>query len=382
MVPIISPGALAALLLLNLVGIVSLAGSSLRGSRHHAFLAFLLVSHLPIYYSAYLIATRFQSPQLHWVLPLQFSFFFLFGPLIYGWLTEKMSPSTSFLNSLKRFLPHGIIAIAVLLWLFSSNVLNAFENTYFRACASLHFLGYIIAALLYLWRHYAGLSWNYSEAPLIRILIPLSALLLLLMQCLIELSVATLDIVPIENIATHLIVLRGSLNTVLVIFLLLTPALELFHIKHPSVSQKCDSVPLCTEETSTLVPERAETRRMPHDSAKQLICVLEKAMTEHQWYLEPELNLQNLADKMSVNIYDLSEAINKIDGNNFYKFVNRYRIEHAKSMIENSEEKPRMKEICYSSGFNNRTSFNNAFKDAIGETPSAYYKMLNIANTV
>ena len=132
MIPSIAPAALAVLLLLNLLGVVTLLATLKKGSFSRAYLAILLMSHLPLYYSAYLLSTQFQSPQLNWVLPIQFACFFFFGPAVLHWVMEKTHPSDDWQTCVMKFLPHALPGLTVMLALFWFNRGNVFESIYFR----------------------------------------------------------------------------------------------------------------------------------------------------------------------------------------------------------------------------------------------------------
>ncbi|MEQ9404298.1 MAG: helix-turn-helix domain-containing protein [Cyclobacteriaceae bacterium] len=88
-------------------------------------------------------------------------------------------------------------------------------------------------------------------------------------------------------------------------------------------------------------------------------------------YLERELGLSDLANEMGVSTHHLSQAINEILNLNFYDLINQYRVEEAKSRIKEEKEKSLL-QVAFEVGFNNKASFNNAFKKHVGMTPSKY----------
>ncbi|MBN1397426.1 MAG: AraC family transcriptional regulator, partial [Bacteroidetes bacterium] len=72
----------------------------------------------------------------------------------------------------------------------------------------------------------------------------------------------------------------------------------------------------------------------------------------------------------------LSEIINNSLNQNFYDFINSYRIKESKLMLEDKENKRKtVLEILYAVGYNSKSSFNVAFKKHTGMTPSQFKKM-------
>lgn len=94
-------------------------------------------------------------------------------------------------------------------------------------------------------------------------------------------------------------------------------------------------------------------------------------MKQEQPYLDGNLRLDDLAKKLDVSRNHMSQIINEHFDTNFFDFVNSYRIETAKSLLE-TEEPQTITDVIYASGFNNRVSFYKAFKRYTGETPSSF----------
>jgi AraC-like DNA-binding protein len=90
-------------------------------------------------------------------------------------------------------------------------------------------------------------------------------------------------------------------------------------------------------------------------------------------YLEPELTLEQLAIKLSLRPKILSQVINELLNQNFFDFVNRYRIEEAKKLLTHPKDKKiTILEVLYEVGFNSKSSFNTLFKKHTGLTPSEF----------
>ena len=102
---------------------------------------------------------------------------------------------------------------------------------------------------------------------------------------------------------------------------------------------------------------------------------LTKLMEEHKPYLDSELNLVKLADLMSLTSHQLSYLINTGFQENFFQFINKYRVEKAKELLLNTgKDNLSMLGIAFESGFNSKTSFNTTFKKITNQTPSEFKK--------
>ncbi len=92
-------------------------------------------------------------------------------------------------------------------------------------------------------------------------------------------------------------------------------------------------------------------------------------------YLDPELSLDQLADQLKVSSKKLSQVINESFDQNFFDFINSYRIEEAKRILLGSTDaKLTVLEVMYQCGFNSKSSFNTLFKKKTGVTPSEFRK--------
>jgi len=90
-------------------------------------------------------------------------------------------------------------------------------------------------------------------------------------------------------------------------------------------------------------------------------------------YLEPDLTLPKLAENLNVPHHHLSQVINEIYGQNFFDFINKYRVEEVKAKIVDPKfQKYSILGIALESGFNSKSAFNRVFKKFTGTTPSEY----------
>ena len=125
-------------------------------------------------------------------------------------------------------------------------------------------------------------------------------------------------------------------------------------------------------------PSQPKVFRTTLRNAEDMVARLHVLMKNEKLFLDAELRLQKLANVLSVNVYQLSEALNQIDGRSFYDYVNSYRVEYVKEwIIRDVHNLVKLETICYGSGFNNRTSFNKAFKKNVGVTPTEFRTKLS-----
>jgi len=94
-------------------------------------------------------------------------------------------------------------------------------------------------------------------------------------------------------------------------------------------------------------------------------------MEQEQLYLDSNLKLADLADRLATNRNAVSACINSQRNCSFSQFVNTYRVEHAKKMLRLHPDR-KMAEVWMDSGFNTESSFFRAFKSATGMTPSEW----------
>ena len=98
-------------------------------------------------------------------------------------------------------------------------------------------------------------------------------------------------------------------------------------------------------------------------------------MVEKKPYLNPDLNLPELAGELNIPSHYLSQVINKNIGQNFFDFINRYRIEEVKSKImDPNYHKYSVLGIAFEAGFNSKSAFNRVFKNSTGQTPTQFKK--------
>ena len=153
-------------------------------------------------------------------------------------------------------------------------------------------------------------------------------------------------------------------------------SLSVFALGYKGILQKevfyKDEIPKLEEEVS--LPNR-EILNKPD---QQLIDKLVAHMTEKKPFLDPELTLSSLAKDLDISRSVLSQLINDGIGENFYDFVNKYRVEEVKRLMTDPEVKNfNLLGIALEAGFKSKSTFNLIFKRFTGLTPTEYRKNIS-----
>lgn len=117
----------------------------------------------------------------------------------------------------------------------------------------------------------------------------------------------------------------------------------------------------------------------PEDSEKYLKKLIEYMKSEKP-FIESNLTILDLANQTSIPNYYLSQIINEKLNQNFYDFINSFRIEEAKLRLLAPEyENLTIIAIAYDVGFNSKSAFNTAFKKLTNLTPSQFRQQIAAA---
>ncbi len=85
-----------------------------------------------------------------------------------------------------------------------------------------------------------------------------------------------------------------------------------------------------------------------------------------------KITLEELASLVNVSPSTFNRLFKKTKNKNFSEFLSEVRIGHACKLLMNSDLS--ISEICFQSGYNNITHFNDQFKKSMGESPGNYRK--------
>ncbi|MFY0689608.1 MAG: helix-turn-helix transcriptional regulator [Cyclobacteriaceae bacterium] len=124
-------------------------------------------------------------------------------------------------------------------------------------------------------------------------------------------------------------------------------------------------------------PERYASSTLDFNTIEGHKSQLLALMESERPYLNPDLKSKDLADHLDLNQKVFSQVINQSFNQNFFDFINTYRCEEVKKILQGPDEKITIIEAMYQSGFNSKSSFNKEFKKLTGQTPSEFKKSLS-----
>jgi len=138
-----------------------------------------------------------------------------------------------------------------------------------------------------------------------------------------------------------------------------------------------NSVLLFEKKTGNSTPKYARSG-LSEEARRKYLQALDKKLKEDKIYKRNQLRLSELAEEMQISSHHLSQIINEEKQKNFFDFINSYRVQEAQERIALGKGRTLL-EVALEVGFNNKNSFNSAFKKHTGMTPSSYKKGLQKA---
>ncbi len=135
-------------------------------------------------------------------------------------------------------------------------------------------------------------------------------------------------------------------------------------------------IPKLLERKANRIQSEMEKYKSSSLSGKQAEIYLRKLLTlmeVEKLFLDPELSLGALAQRVGCTKENLSQVINEQTGLNFKNFLNKYRVAEAeKKLADPKENQFVLMKIAFDVGFNSKSVFNAAFKKFTGMSPSEY----------
>jgi AraC-like DNA-binding protein len=153
---------------------------------------------------------------------------------------------------------------------------------------------------------------------------------------------------------------KSILNFALVLLFICTNLIIWYALNMPSIFQ------------FQKYTKKASGYKLSDKDYKKYTYTIQQFMESNRPYLNSEINLELFSKQIGIHQRIISKVINSAFNQNFFGFINSYRIKEAKKALENPTNNQTILEILYSAGYNNKSVFNTSFKKETGLTPTEY----------
>jgi AraC-like DNA-binding protein len=116
-----------------------------------------------------------------------------------------------------------------------------------------------------------------------------------------------------------------------------------------------------------------------NEEDNKLIKDLQDYIENSRCYCDTDVSLEMLCKQMGVNRTYLSNAIHNTN-DNFSSLINRYRIRYAIQLLTANNDR-KIEDVALATGFNNRKSFYNAFRNITGLSPTQFKSSMTSVET-
>lgn len=135
------------------------------------------------------------------------------------------------------------------------------------------------------------------------------------------------------------------------------------------------------EKHEKTAEEKYKTNKISAEECQRLTEKLEALMLREKPYTNPDLKIADLATMLGRSAHTLSYLFNQHLNRNYYDYINDYRIEEFKRLINKDEsDKYTLSALAELCGFSSRASFFRYFKKATGITPNEYIRSIGKNN--
>ena len=105
---------------------------------------------------------------------------------------------------------------------------------------------------------------------------------------------------------------------------------------------------------------------------------LEHYFQRQRPYLDPELDLQQVAEASGYTRNQISYLLNQVLGQSFYRYVNQARLQHLLASLDDSCTRTPVDDLAFAAGFNSLSAFYKCFREHTGLSPKAYVKQISL----
>ncbi|MCX6269351.1 MAG: helix-turn-helix domain-containing protein [Bacteroidetes bacterium] len=117
---------------------------------------------------------------------------------------------------------------------------------------------------------------------------------------------------------------------------------------------------------------------MTDEQKRAMAAKLEALMQNEKAFIQSDLTIDHLARRLETNSKYISQIINEFYQQNYFHYINSYRVNEAKLLLTNpANDKYSILGISSMAGFASKSTFNTAFRKFTGITPSEFRDQRN-----
>lgn len=284
---------------------------------------------------------------------------FLLGPILL--LYYKLLSQTTY-KKRENFVHFFPFAINLLLIPLLVTAENYFLDITLLVLKIASLLSYNLIILSKLSQHHKKIKWFYSnienkELQWLKVVV--IGLLLTTSIAIVSTFLAEFEIIQIPLDGEFLIPIAASILV--------------FYMGYSGIRQTSIFVDFEDTNEKNLISKKFNNTGLDKKQSAEKFQAIRITILERKLFLEPQLKLSDLAKEMDIPTHHLSQMINQNAGQNFYQFINTFRIDEViKNIHLDKHKKNTLFAIALDAGFNSKASFNRAFKNIVEMTPTEY----------
>ncbi|WP_128548533.1 helix-turn-helix domain-containing protein [Larkinella soli] len=132
-------------------------------------------------------------------------------------------------------------------------------------------------------------------------------------------------------------------------------------------------LPSETESDTAPVRKKYEKSALSDELEENLLGKLTSLLDTEKPFLESDLSLPRLAQRLNTSPHHLSQLINDRLGQSFFDLLATYRVREAQRLLQHPDSvNLKIDEIAERVGYNSTSAFHTAFKRLTGQTPAQF----------
>jgi AraC-like DNA-binding protein len=343
------------------------------------------------------LETLYALPQIvayTWLIGVNDLLFFLYGPLLYLYAVALTAPHHRWVKwCWLHFLPCLLLAVFYTFALFGKSAAVKLQSEGIESFQPVSASGFAVTEA---WRSaiefasgiheliYIGLTLWLLRAHTRRIKDTFSRIDEINLNWLRWLTALTGFIVAVDLalfffIQTNVVAFDKAVSVMLLLCAAVIYAIGYMGLRQPEIFSPPVAEYINVPEPIPAEPESSREKyyksSLTAEQAAAGIAQLQEVMKSQKLYLQGNLKLAEVAEALNLSTNNLSQIINEQLGQNFYDFVNGYRVEAAQALLlDPAKDNLTLLAIAFEAGFNSKSTFNSVFKKHCQVTPSEYKK--------